>query len=89
MKKKIIVSMLAIAIMVSGVSASMVAEAKCTSWTVYDKSADKCDSTDGCGVFWLKDTKYYYSYQERYCDKKNKQVRETRTVKVKSGCCSK
>jgi len=89
MKKKILASMLAVAIMVSSVNTSMVVEAKCSSWTVYKKSEDKCDSTDGCGLFWLQDTKYYKSYQERYCDKQNKQVRETRVVKVKNGCCSK
>lgn len=89
MKKKILAIMLAVSIMAGAVSTSIVAEAKCTSWTVYNKSADKCDSTDGCGAFWLKDTKYYYSYQERYCDKQNKQERGTRKVKVKSGCCSK
>lgn len=89
LKRKVFVFMLALTIAVSGVGTSMMAEAKCTGWTEYKAGKSYCDDSDGCGAFWLQDTKKYKSYQERYCDKNNKQKREKRTTYIRLGCCNK
>ena len=37
------------------------ASVNCTDWEVIGRVDQQCDSNDGCGVLWLKDT---YKYKE-------------------------
>lgn len=86
--KKMIVTTLLTTVIVAGSLGSVVeVQAACSNYTEYMKGISICDNTDGCGWFWLQDTKKHRSYQERYCSKDGKQVHEKRTVFVVDGCC--
>lgn len=83
--KKIAVTTMGVSIAISIFAVPV--SASCSSWTTYYTSSSYCDNSDGCGFLWLKDTKKHRAYQERYCAEGGKQVRKTRTILVKDGCC--
>lgn len=87
LKKRMVALMLATAVVLGSAGSYMQVEAKCSGYTEYARGKAFCDNTDGCGFLWLKYTKKHKSYQERYCDKNKRQVRETRALYVKDGCC--
>lgn len=67
------------------------AEAKkigCGNWTTYSSSTSSCDSDDGCGFLWLKDTNKYTVYQKRQCVySDNSTAWEYKNYDEKTGCC--
>ena len=53
--KKIAVTTMGVSIAISIFAVPV--SASCSSWTTYYTSSSYCDSSDGCGFLWLKDTK--------------------------------
>lgn len=60
----------------------------CGSWGIYKTDSSYCDSKDGCGAFWAKDTNKQKAYYQRNCvNSTGAKYTEYDTNVIVLGCC--
>lgn len=90
-KAGIVLSLVGLMTFMQGGTVAQAAKS-CGNWDTYSSST-YCDTSDGCGAFWLQDTSKTTKYQSRICSETSSDngtvtiTKEYQTVVSKNGCC--
>ena len=91
MKKRFVVGLCAVMLCVMSVSGTALAgntTVGCSDWKTVKIGDAFCDSSDRCGLLWLKETNKVRVYAERVCLRSDATAyREGRIMQTKLGCC--